>query len=158
MLNRIDAKLLVRGGCRKNSSTCNVKQHCAPPLAGQRDLCTDVLYRSRLVMSLGAFGSVAQRLPAVAANMTATLGVVVLPNLHLLVAVSPNVSVRRDELVGTVARTCPPCRPHRADLPATGGTLSVDLRWRIENIVDHPIPRGRPLHTALTPGGVPAQR
>lgn len=127
-------------------------------LAGQRDPCTDVLRRSRLMMRRGDLGSVAQRLPAVAADMTATLGVVVLSNLHLLVAVSPNVSVRPGELVGTVAQTCPQRRPRRADLHAVGSPHSVDPRWRTENNVDHPFPRGRPPHTALTSGFVPAQR
>lgn len=110
------------------------------------------------MMRRGAFGSVAQRLPAVAADMTATLGVVVLPNVHLLVAVSPNVSVRRGDVVCTVAQTCPQCRPRRADLHAVGSPHSIDLRWRTENNVDHPFPRGRPPHTALTSGFVPAQR
>lgn len=129
-----------------------------PWMAGQRDPCTDVLRRSRLMMRRGGLGSVAQRLPAVAADMTATLGVVVLSNLHLLVAVSPNVSVRRGELVGTVAQTCPQRRPRRADLPAACGPHNVDLRWRTDSNVYHPFPRGRPPHTALTSGFVPAQR
>lgn len=127
-------------------------------VAGQRDPCTDVLRRSRLMMRRGGLGSVAQRLPVAAADMTPTLGVVVLPNLHLLVAVSPNVSVRRGELVGTVAQTCPQRRPRRADLPAACGPHNVDLRWRTDSNVDHPFPRGRPPHTALTSGVVPAQR
>lgn len=110
------------------------------------------------MMRRGGLGSVAQRLPAVAADMTATLGVVVLSNLHLLVAVSPNVSVRPGELVGTVAQTCPQRRPRRADLHAVGSPHSVDPRWRTENNVDHPFPRGRLPHTALTSGFVPAQR
>lgn len=127
-------------------------------VAGQRDPCTDVLRRSRLMMRRGGLGSVAQRLPVAAADMTPTLGVVVLPNLHLLVAVSPNVSVRRGELVGTVAQTCPQRRPRRADLPAACGPHNVDLRWRTDSNVYHPFPRGRPPHTALTSGVVPAQR
>ncbi len=95
------------------------------------------------MMRRGGLGSVAQRLPAVAADMTATLGVVVLSNLHLLVAVSPNVSVRPGELVGTVAQTCPQRRPRRADLHAVGSPHSVDPRWRTENNVDHPFPLRR---------------